>query len=219
MNDDRDTCRAETDLLKSVKAAHAILTAVFESSANVVIFALDRAYRYLAFNRSHQQTMRDIWGVDIAVGQKMLDLIKNPEDRRKAQHNFDRALAGESFKIEEQYGDETKARRYFEDNYNPIRDEKGDVIGLTLFLTDITERKAAEADRDRLILELQEALGRVKMLSGLLPVCAQCKKIRNDEGVWERIETYISKHSDAHFSHGLCPECARRLYPEFVKGK
>ena len=64
--------------------------------------------------------------------------------------------------------------------------------------------------------ELASALSKVKQLSGLLPICAGCKKIRNDLGYWEQIEAYISEHSQAEFSHGLCPECARRLYPEYA---
>ncbi|MDM8522497.1 response regulator [Desulfococcaceae bacterium HSG8] len=74
-------------------------------------------------------------------------------------------------------------------------------------------RAEAEKERDRLTCELREALGKVKQLSGLLPICANCKKIRNDQGYWERIEAYITDHSEAEFSHGICPECARKLYP------
>ena len=62
---------------------------------------------------------------------------------------------------------------------------------------------------------LQSSLAKVKTLSGLLPICAACKKIRDDEGYWNQIEAYIHKHSEATFSHGICPECAKRLYPEY----
>lgn len=79
---------------------------------------------------------------------------------------------------------------------------------------DITGRKKSEEEREELISGLQEALAQVKTLSGLLPICSSCKKIRNDGGYWEQIETYIRDHSEAEFSHGICPECAKRLYPE-----
>jgi PAS domain S-box-containing protein len=82
---------------------------------------------------------------------------------------------------------------------------------------DITERKRVEEERERLILELREALAQVKTLSGLLPICASCKRIRDDEGYWNQIETYIQKHSEAEFSHGICPECAKKLYPGLFK--
>lgn len=79
---------------------------------------------------------------------------------------------------------------------------------------DITDRKRAEEEREKLIAELREALAKVKTLSGLLPICAACKKIRDDQGGWNNVETYIEEHSHAHFTHGFCPECALRLYPE-----
>ena len=83
-----------------------------------------------------------------------------------------------------------------------------------LIIRDISERKGAEAERERLILELQEALARVKSLSGLLPICAACKKIRDKRGAWHNLEFYIREHSEAEFSHGICPNCRRDLYPD-----
>ena len=80
---------------------------------------------------------------------------------------------------------------------------------------DVTDRYQTEAERDQLIQELQQALASVKSLSGLLPICASCKKIRDDQGYWEQVEAYISSHSEATFTHGLCPECFHKLYPEF----
>ena len=79
---------------------------------------------------------------------------------------------------------------------------------------DVTERHQAEAERERLIQELQAALARVKLLSGLLPICANCKRIRNDQGYWKKLESYIQSHSEATFSHSICPECVHKLYPE-----
>jgi hypothetical protein len=75
----------------------------------------------------------------------------------------------------------------------------------------------AEAARERVIQELQGALAQVKTLSGLLPICASCKKVRDDQGYWQQIENYISAHSQAEFTHGICPECTRRLYPDFAR--
>lgn len=76
------------------------------------------------------------------------------------------------------------------------------------------QRRQDERDRLQLIEDLRDALQRVKTLSGLLPICAGCKKIRDDAGSWHAIEVYIKQHSQAEFSHGLCPECARALYPD-----
>ena len=93
----------------------------------------------------------------------------------------------------------------------------GTKTGVSSF-SDITDRKLIEEERAKLIEDLQEAVAEVKTLSGLLPICASCKKIRDDKGYWTQIESYIKDHSEAEFSHGICPECAKKLYPEFYKG-
>ena len=79
---------------------------------------------------------------------------------------------------------------------------------------DISKRKEHEKEREELITELEKALAEIKTLKGILPICASCKKIRDDKGYWSKIESYISKHSEAKFSHGICPECAKKLYPD-----
>ena len=80
--------------------------------------------------------------------------------------------------------------------------------------TDISARKTQEAENERLILELTDALAKVKTLKGLLPICSFCKKIRDDQGYWNQLEAYIETHSDAAFSHGICRECAEKYYPD-----
>lgn len=80
---------------------------------------------------------------------------------------------------------------------------------------EIEERRKAEVEKEQIILQLQEALNRVNTLSGLLPICAACKKIRDDDGYWHQVEEYIMDHSEVDFSHGICPDCIRKLYPEF----
>jgi PAS domain S-box-containing protein len=80
---------------------------------------------------------------------------------------------------------------------------------------DITDRKREEKEKEELIVRLQEAMSEIKSLRGILPICSVCKKIRNDKGSWEQIEAYIRSHSEAVFSHGICPECAKKQYPEF----
>lgn len=98
---------------------------------------------------------------------------------------------------------------------SPIKNSDGTIHGASIILRDITERKRQEEERLRLIEELQEALKRVKTLNGLLPICASCKKIRNDSGYWEQVESYIRSRSNAEFTHGICPDCVRLLYPEY----
>ena len=75
------------------------------------------------------------------------------------------------------------------------------------------QRRHVERQREQLIGELEVALARIKTLRGLLPICSSCKSIRDDKGYWNQLETYIGDHSDAEFSHGVCPSCLKRLYP------
>jgi response regulator RpfG family c-di-GMP phosphodiesterase len=97
---------------------------------------------------------------------------------------------------------------------------KGDVSSglLVRSILHAIERKKMENEKEKLLQELRAALAKVKLLSGFLPICASCKKIRDDKGYWQQIEGYISEHSEAEFSHGLCNECAKRLYPGYYKG-
>ena len=81
---------------------------------------------------------------------------------------------------------------------------------------EIIERKDAEEQKSRLIIDLQSALAQVKTLSGLIPICSSCKKIRDDRGFWQQVEVYVRDHSEAEFSHSICPDCLRELYPEIA---
>ena len=85
---------------------------------------------------------------------------------------------------------------------------------VSAMVVDISKQKAIEREREALIDQLKTALSQVKQLSGLLPICSSCKKIRDDKGYWSQIEVCIRSHSEADFSHGICPECTNRLYPE-----
>jgi hypothetical protein len=77
--------------------------------------------------------------------------------------------------------------------------------------------KGAEEEREGLIHNLQEALDNIKTLRGLIPICANCKKIRDDNGYWQQVEVYVRDHSEVTFTHGLCPECTKLLFPEVEK--
>jgi len=94
----------------------------------------------------------------------------------------------------------------------PFLGADGAPVQYVAIRTDITERKRVEAERESLIQELTKALQEVKTLSGLLPICASCKKVRDDSGYWNQIETYVARHSSATFSHGLCPDCGMKFF-------
>ncbi len=109
--------------------------------------------------------------------------------------------------------------RWVSERGQGIFDEDGQVLWIDGMIFDITERKNLEKEREVMIRELTDALNKVKTLRGLLPICSNCKKIRDDKGYWNQIEEYIKEYSDAEFSHSICPECAQKLYPEFYKKK
>jgi phage/plasmid primase-like uncharacterized protein len=138
------------------------------------------------------------------------------ENTQKVYQAFNRAYTtGEphrSFDWEILRKDGTK--RFVESSVSLLRDLKGERIGFRGIVRDITERKLAEEEREKLIHEIQGALAQIKKLSGLLPICASCKKIRDDKGYWNQIESYIRDHSEAEFSHGICPDCMKKLYPD-----
>ena len=112
----------------------------------------------------------------------------------------------------------------------PLYSLKGDIVGVAGVSTtvpqsasiagvvgvsrDITPMKALEKEQELLIQKLQEALGKIKTLHGLIPICASCKKIRDDTGYWQQVEVYVRDHSDADFTHGYCPDCARKYLAE-----
>ncbi len=96
----------------------------------------------------------------------------------------------------------------------PVR-VKGSPL-LCSVIHDVSARKAAEEEREDLIEELQRALSEVRTLRGFIPICSSCRKVRDVHGLWDQMEVYLRDHSDAEFTHGLCPDCMRKLYPEYV---
>ncbi|MBA4388901.1 MAG: hypothetical protein C0404_13035 [Verrucomicrobia bacterium] len=100
----------------------------------------------------------------------------------------------------------------------PVFDSKGKLIAYDGLVVDISKTEFVEAEQERQIVELRSALAMVKTLQSLLPICCACKKIRDDKGYWQQIDDYIAGHfSNIGFNHGICPECARRLYPEYYQ--
>jgi PAS domain S-box-containing protein len=103
--------------------------------------------------------------------------------------------------------------RWFEIHAHPAQNS-----GLTVYFIDVSDRKLGELLLRERLAERNAALDRVRLLSGLLPICAACKKIRNDEGNWQQLESYISQHSQAKFSHGMCPDCGKQYYGKLWPG-
>jgi PAS domain S-box-containing protein len=140
----QETPRSFDEIETELRRKNQLLNGILESPKGIIIFSLDTEYRYSSFTKMHQQVMKRIWGVEIAIGDNMLEHIKSEEDRIKAKRNFDKVLRGEYLIEIEEYGDENLHRTHWENRYSPIFDEHKNIVGLTVFVTDITEIKMYE---------------------------------------------------------------------------
>ncbi len=145
-----------------------------------------------------------------AIGQPVYIIV--PSERVDELHKMLARIGGG----ERIFHHETIRRRKNGENINvsltisPVKNEYGSIAGVSAIARDISERERVRKEQEKLILELQDALAGIKTLRGLLPICAWCKKIRDDQGYWQQIEAYVRDHSEADFSHSICPECARK---------
>lgn len=143
---------------KQLQENFALLHSVFESPNDIIIFSLDKNYCYTSFTQFHRETMKKIWGVDIHLGLNMLEIITLPQDRAKAKQNFDRALQGESFSLIEEYGDDNLYRTFYQDYYYPVKNKEGEIIGLSVFVIDITQAKKAQMALEETEVKLRAIL-------------------------------------------------------------
>jgi PAS domain S-box-containing protein len=98
-----------------------------------------------------------------------------------------------------------------------LLNEEGVPAAVATTERDITDRKQAEMEKVDLIKQLQKTLAEVKTLRGIIPICMICKQIRDDQGYWEEVEVYVHKHSEANFSHGICPNCLKKKFPKIYE--
>ncbi len=145
---------------------------------------------------------------------KITDL-DTPETAQKAPERIKLILTGEQIKVEATHYTRDGKIIYVEIIAGLIELDGHKYI--LAFDRDITRRKLIEQERETLIHELQDALENVKTLRGLIPICAWCKKIRDDEGYWEKVEDYIQQHAHVSFTHGICPECLEKEDPELFE--
>jgi PAS domain S-box-containing protein len=140
-----------------IKETQILLQASIESPKDMIVLSINKDYRYLTFNTFHKDVMKQAYGKDVKAGMNLLECITNDDDRRKAKVNYDRALEGESHITIEEYGDLN--RYYYETRYNPIINDKNEIIGATAFSANITERRQAEKallESDRKLREAQK---------------------------------------------------------------
>ena len=169
--------------------------ALIQTIADGVVI-LDRTDRVIYANTAARE---HLW---MAQGSTALPASINMPDRPRASEPWLGEFAVNS----------GSSRRWVDVRVDPVADRWGDVAGRLVVTRDITVRKHLEEERERLIGQLKAALNDVRTLEGLLPICASCKKVRDDKGYWSQIEVYLRTRAAVEFTHGICPECSERLY-------
>jgi PAS domain S-box-containing protein len=171
------------------------------------VLVLDTRNRIVDINPAAQS----IWGLSPkeVIGKPVTEGLRGLD----GMESFFQAV--EESRTETQFGD-AESRRYFDWRLSPLMDRQGRITGRLLVMRDITRRRQMEDEREELVSGLRDALSQVRALSGLLPICANCKKIRDDQGYWHSVEKYIHDHADVNFSHSICPDCMKVLYPEYL---
>jgi PAS domain S-box-containing protein len=190
-----------------------VLSIVLDESTDPIFAILeDGTYRYVnrAFAAPFGKTPEEI------IGHRIYDIFPHDEADKRMTVVRCAFATGETIvfdvRVPTASGD-----LFFITSVKPVRGEDGAVASVICISKDITDRKKAEAERERLIEDLTRALAEIRTLSGMVPICSSCKKIRNDQGYWTQIEQYLKEHAGAEFSHGMCPECAEKLYPEIYR--
>jgi len=197
--------RAENELRKLSRA-------VEQSPASIVITDTTGAIEYVNPKFVHVTG----YSLEEAIGKNPRILNSGEKPSEEYRQLWDMLTSGNEWSGE--FHNKKKNGDLFWENavISPIRDERGIITHYLAVKEDITLRKQAEAEREQLISELKTALADVKTLTGLLPICASCKKIRDDNGYWQQVEGYIQNHSDATFTHGMCPDCIVKFFPDYV---
>jgi PAS domain S-box-containing protein len=140
----------------------------------------------------------------------------HPDDReRTLEQNREVRSGGRALEFENRYRCKDGTYRWL--RWNAAPDATWSVIYSVA--RDVTAQKEAEEERERLVRELQAALAEVRTLQAILPLCSYCRKVRDDEDYWQTVESYVSKHTDTKFSHGICPECYEKVLGEMDEGE
>jgi PAS domain S-box-containing protein len=180
------------------------------------IFAKDKNHKFVLNNRAHMNSLASKSQEEL-IGKTDEDFF--PPNQAKESHKNENLVmeTGQPIidKEEKDVDLITGVENWVLTSKVQFKNNQDELQGIVGIRHLINERKRAEAERERLIAQLQDALADVKLLSGLVPICANCKKIRDDQGYWTQIESYIQDRSDAKFSHSICPDCAAKLYPNY----
>jgi PAS domain S-box-containing protein len=196
---------------KKYERAVAFLGSIVRNSDDAII-GTNREGSILTWNEG--ATRMYGYTAEEATGRSVLFLVP-PSSTEDPMENYRRILAGQTVERQES----VRLRKDGKSipvslSRSPVKDNQGKIIGISAIERDITFERQEDDERLFLIQDLSRALANVKTLRGLLPICATCKKIRDDQGYWTKLESYISDHTQAEFTHGICPECQSQVQAE-----
>jgi PAS domain S-box-containing protein len=193
-----ETMRESEDRYRSLfNNSHSVMLVIDPDSGNIVD-ANPAAISYYGWSYS-ALTTKKISDINLLSQEQVFQEMKKAKAEERSHFNFQHQLSSGDIRDVEAYS-------------GPIKIHGKNL--LYSIIHDVTDRKHAEKEREKLIAELQEAVKEIKTLRGILPLCSFCKKIRDDTGYWEQVDVYIHKHLQADISHGICPECAKEHYPD-----
>ncbi|HJR61367.1 MAG TPA: PAS domain S-box protein [Vicinamibacterales bacterium] len=193
--------------------AHELEDRFFAVSIDLLCFLDYRGY-FKRLNPAWERTLG--FTRDELMSKPFIEFV-HPDDRARTRSQNRAVRDGEpAVGFENRYLCKDGSFRWFLWNASPDADRRV----IYSVARDITDRKLAEEEREGLVRELRAALAEVKSLQEILPICSYCKKIRDDENYWQSVEGYISRHTNATFSHGICPTCYKKeVEPQFDRMK
>jgi len=193
----------------ALRASEASFRALLDESSDPIFsFLRDGTYRYVnqAFAAGVGRPRQEI------VGRRIWDVFEPAEAEKRyavLRQVFDTGKA----KVFEVRVPRPDGDRYYLTTVQPVLDAAGVVVSAMCSSKEITDRRRMEEQLQLRLTELEAALAHVKRLQGIIPICAHCHSVRRDPENWQRLEAYVSEHSEAQFSHGICPACLEKHYP------
>ncbi len=201
-----EALRRQVEQLRASEASFRSL--LDESSDPIFSFLPDGTYRYVnqAFARGVGRAREEI------VGRRIFDVFE-PSEAEKRFAVLRQVFRTGLPKVFDVRVPQREGDRFYQTTVQPVLDADGAVVSAMCSSKDVTDRRRMETELTERLGELEAALAHVKRLQGIIPICAHCHSVRRDPETWQQLETYVSEHSEAQFSHGICPTCAERHFP------
>lgn len=200
-----------TESEKNLKQAYIKLN-TYTEVLDLVFVVIDKNQNIIRINQRGAEKLG--YTKKELIGKNWFDIVIPPKERENMKNVFDSIISGDieiAGYFENKVMKKDGTERVFAWHNTVLRDSDGKIVATVSAGEDITDKKIYDENREKLIKELQKALNDIKTLRGLIPICAWCKKIRTDEGYWIKLETYLKEHTNADFTHSMCPECYEKL--------